>query len=503
MRAVIYCRVSTEEQTKNLSLPTQQKACADYCQRQGFEVDRIFVEQGESAKTVNRPQFKDLINYCRENKHRVQFLVVYNLSRFSRNTHDHLAVRALLAGYGISLRSVNEQIDESSTGRFLESVLAAVAQLDNDMRSDRTVAGMKAQLEAGHWTYPAPLGYLSQTDANGKPVLVHDADRVPLVRQAFELYATGVYTKEQVRKIINDAGLRTRTSQRLATQTLDQMLHNPLYAGWMVVDKWNIRKRGQFEPIVTEELFNNVQEVLSGRKPTITPMVKNRPEFPLRGLVRCGNCGLQLTASWSKGRTKRYPYYHCTHTGCTGTTVRKEDLEAKFVVLLERLQLQPDLAKILTLAVTDTWHQKEAEVLMRTSALTEQLNELQGRKDRLIEAFIYKQAIDEQTYHRQLDKLNQEITLTEIDLHEAKLDEFDIAIVLQFSEHILVNAARLWVELSLDQKQRLQKVLFPDGVVFKDGELGTAVTSGIFKVLEQAGGQKTNLAPRGGLEPPT
>jgi len=267
MRAVIYCRVSTEEQTKNLSLPTQQKACADYCQRQGFEVDRVFVEQGESAKTVNRPQFKELINYCRENKHRVQFLVVYNLSRFSRNTHDHLAVRALLAGYGILLRSVNEQIDESSTGRFLESVLAAVAQLDNDMRSDRTVAGMKAQLEAGHWTYPAPLGYLSQTDDNGKPTLVHDADRVPLVRQAFELYATGVYTKEQVRKTISAAGLRTRSGDKLATQTLDQILHNPLYAGWMVVDKWNIRKRGKFEPIVTEDLFNNVQEVLSGRKP--------------------------------------------------------------------------------------------------------------------------------------------------------------------------------------------------------------------------------------------
>jgi DNA invertase Pin-like site-specific DNA recombinase len=69
--ALIYVRVSTEEQTQNLSLPTQEKACLEYCQRHDFVVDRIFKEEGESAKTINRPQFQKLLAYCRENKGRI------------------------------------------------------------------------------------------------------------------------------------------------------------------------------------------------------------------------------------------------------------------------------------------------------------------------------------------------------------------------------------------------------------------------------------------------
>lgn len=78
MRAVIYCRVSTKEQTHNLSLPTQQKHCVEFCQRQGFEIAHVFVEQGESAKTADRSEFKKLLEYCRINKGRVHFLVVYS-----------------------------------------------------------------------------------------------------------------------------------------------------------------------------------------------------------------------------------------------------------------------------------------------------------------------------------------------------------------------------------------------------------------------------------------
>src|SRR5438309_7740798 len=85
MRAVIYCRVSTKDQVRNLSLPTQQRACAEFCQRQGWEVDRVFVEHGESAKTANRTELKNLLAYCREHKGRIQCVVVYSVNRFARD----------------------------------------------------------------------------------------------------------------------------------------------------------------------------------------------------------------------------------------------------------------------------------------------------------------------------------------------------------------------------------------------------------------------------------
>ena len=158
MRAVLYCRVSTKEKTSNLSLPTQLKECRHYCERQGYEVAEVFTDAGESAKTTDRPQFQKLLAFCRANKRRVQFVVVYNITRFARNAHDFAVIRALLQGMGVSVRSVTEPIADDSAGKLLANMLAAVAQFDNDAKSDRTKAGMKAAVERGRWPFKAPLG---------------------------------------------------------------------------------------------------------------------------------------------------------------------------------------------------------------------------------------------------------------------------------------------------------------------------------------------------------
>src|SRR6266542_3501294 len=168
--AVIYVRVSTKEQTENLSLPTQLRACEECC-RQGYEVLERFHEEGESAKSTDRSQLQNLLTYCRLNKGRVHFVVVFNLTRFARDKYDHFALRSHLQSLGISLRSATEPIDDTSTGKLMEGVLAAVAQFDNDVRSDRTRAGMRAALELGRWTFPAPIGYLNAPKWSGKSLI--------------------------------------------------------------------------------------------------------------------------------------------------------------------------------------------------------------------------------------------------------------------------------------------------------------------------------------------
>ena len=130
--AVIYLRVSTQEQTKNLSLPTQRDACRAYCEREGLVVAREFTEAGESAKTADRLQLQELLKYCRQRRRHIASVVVYNVSRFSRNTNTHTALRALLKTFEINLRSVTEPIDETSTGQLIEGVLSVVSQFEND-----------------------------------------------------------------------------------------------------------------------------------------------------------------------------------------------------------------------------------------------------------------------------------------------------------------------------------------------------------------------------------
>jgi site-specific DNA recombinase len=153
------------------------------------------------------------------NKGRVHFVVVFNLTRFARDKYDHFALRSLLQSLGISLRSATEPIDDTSTGKLMEGVLAAFAQFDNDCRSDRTRAGMKAALELGRWVFLAPLGYLNTPRAMGKSLMA-DPERAPLVRRAFEEYATGRYTKEQLLKQTSAWGLTNRRGRHLTSQAI-------------------------------------------------------------------------------------------------------------------------------------------------------------------------------------------------------------------------------------------------------------------------------------------
>jgi DNA invertase Pin-like site-specific DNA recombinase len=152
--AVIYVRVSTKEQTENLSLPTQLRACEEYCRRQGYEVLERFHEEGESAKSTDRSQLQNLLTYCRLNKGRVHFVVVFNLTRFARDKYDHFALRSHLQSLGISLRSATEPIDDTSTGKLMEGVLAAFRAV----RQRRALGSHAGRHEggAGAWTVDVP-----------------------------------------------------------------------------------------------------------------------------------------------------------------------------------------------------------------------------------------------------------------------------------------------------------------------------------------------------------
>jgi DNA invertase Pin-like site-specific DNA recombinase len=121
-------------------------------------------------------------------------------------------LRSHLQSLGISLCSATEPIDDTSTGKLMEGVLAAFAQFDNDVRSDRTRAGMKAALELGRWVFLAPIGYLNAPRSMGKS-LVHHPERAPLVRRVFEYYATGQYTNGTTTEAGQDVGAHESTRQ--------------------------------------------------------------------------------------------------------------------------------------------------------------------------------------------------------------------------------------------------------------------------------------------------
>jgi DNA invertase Pin-like site-specific DNA recombinase len=491
--AVIYVRVSTKEQTENLSLPTQLRACEEYCRREGYEVLERFKEEGESAKTTDRTELQNLLKYCRTHKGKVHFVIVYNLTRFAREKYDHFALRAFLKSLGISLRSATEPIDDTSTGKLMEGVLAAFAQFDNDVRSERTRAGMRAALEQGRWTFVPPLGYLNAPKWAGKS-LTPDPDRALLVTRAFGEYATGRFTKEEVLDTVTRLGLRTRRGLTLNPQSFGRMLTNRLYAGFIDLPNFGVSRRGDFDPLVREETFCRVQAILQGRAQVTGPHNRSRPDFPLKGLVRCAACYRTLTASWSKGRNGRYAYYHCWRQ-CRAVNVTKSKLEGLFAEELKQLQPTAGYMRLVKELVLQAWQERKAEVTREADDTDRRAKAIQQKLDRLDEAFLFAQSIDITTYERHRDKLRQELTLTQIDEHSVAVEKVDVEGILAFAERVLPRASDLWVQASLNQRQRLQQLFFPDGIAF-DGRqfVRTGVTANAFRYLTAADSSQNNLA---------
>ena len=426
---------------------------------------------------------------------------MFNLTRFARDKYDHFALRSHLQSLGISLRSATEPIDDTSTGKLMEGVLAAFAQFDNDVRSDRTRAGMKAALELGRWVFLAPIGYLNAPRSTGKS-LMHDPERGPLVRRTFEEYASGRHTKEQLRKKARKWGLTNRRGKPLASQAIGVLLRNQLYAGIVDVPEYGVRgKRGDFEPLISEDLFYQVQVVLSGRIASTAPRQRVHPDFPLRGFVRCEYCGRGLTGSWSKGRSEYYAYYHC-RPGCRAVNVTKATLEGLFADELALLQPTPGYMRLLKESVLQIWKARKAAVRDEVANAERAAKSIQDKLDRLDEAFLFERSIDIETYDRHAEKLREDLTLARMDRHSGQLEELDVEGILAFAERVLPRASDLWVQASLDQRQRFQQLFFPDGIAFDGNRLiGTGATAPVFSYLREITTKNEGLVDQTGVEP--
>lgn len=254
------------------------------------------------------------------------------------------------------------------------------------------------------------------------------------------------------------------------------MLRNRAYIGHIDVQDFGISTRGDFEPLITESVFFRVQAILDGRLEVTGPRQRNDPDFPLRGYIRCEACGKPLTASWSKGRSNYYAYYHC-RPGCRVVNVAKSRLEELFVEKLARLQPTAGFMRLVKDRVLEAWRELKSDAQQRIAEIERKQKTIRERLDRLDEAFLYERSIDIDTYDRHRDKLREELTITQMDRHAIELEEMDVEGILAFAERVLPSASNLWVQSSLNQKQRLQQLFFPDGMRF-DGKriVGTGTT---------------------------
>jgi hypothetical protein len=281
------------------------------------------------------------------------------------------------------------------------------------------------------------------------------------------------------------------------------MMRNPIYAGKVESPDYGVSTKGNFDPLVDEATFYRAQAVLDGRIVVAGPRQRNHPDFPLRGFVRCDVCGRPLTGSWSKGRNEHYAYYHCQRQ-CRAVNISKATLEGAFVDELALLQPTHGYMRLVKDRILHVWEQRRAEASERTTEQERRVKAIQQKLDRLDEAFLYSESIDLTSYSRQRDKLREELTLAQIDRHTDAVDELDVQGILAFAERILPRAADLWVQASLDYKQRLQLLFFPEGIAYGGNRFNrTAVTAPLFNYLAPSESADEKMVSPEGIVPET
>jgi DNA invertase Pin-like site-specific DNA recombinase len=307
-----YVRVSTPKQGLGVSLQEQRAAIEAFSARQGARISEWFVVR-ETAAHRGRPVFGRMLRLLRAR--RADGVVMHKIDRSARNLKDWADLGELIDS-GTEMHFATESLDLGSRGGRLSADIQAVVAADyiRNLREE-TRKGFYGRLKQGLYPLRAPVGYLDRGRGQRKEI---DPRLGPLVKRAFELYATGEFSLESLRRHMFGEGLVGHTGKMLSPNGMSGVLNNPFYTGVMRIRRENSCYQGLHEPLIPVELFDHVRQLLAGK----TAQRTRTNAFLFRRLIRCAACGRVLTGELKKGRV----YYRCHTRTCTEVCIREDGI---------------------------------------------------------------------------------------------------------------------------------------------------------------------------------
>lgn len=407
-----YIRVSTARQGQHgSSLQEQRDAILAFAQRQGFNVSQWF-EDRETAAKKGRTQFARMMAGLEKKK--AGGVILHKIDRGARNLWDWARIQDLIEA-GTEVYFAHDNLDLKSRGGRLAADIQAVVAADyvRNLR-DEVRKGIRGRLKQGLYPHPAPVGYLNQGSARPKTI---DPIKGPLVRAAFELYATKRYSYVTLAYELHRRGLRRPNGKPITLNGLTAILRNPFYMGIMKVRRTGETFQGVHEPLIAARLYRAVQDIIDHKSNTKA----QRFDFVYRRFIRCGFCGYSLVGEQQGGRA----YYRCHTRGCVTTGIREDAITTRLNETVysirftqrEVLQMLPKFA-----ALDSNWVEKQTKLL---TALQLQINAQEEREQRLTDAFL-DQAIDRDTFNRRRTALLLETAETRDELSRQKQNTGDM-----------------------------------------------------------------------------
>ena len=361
MKVAIYIRVSTEDQAREgYSLEVQREYLEAFAFREGYEVFKVYCDEGISAYSTRRPALQALLADAKAK--RFEFVLVYKIDRFSRNLKDLLNLVEELFSYGIGFKSATEPFDSmTSAGKLMFQQLGSFAEFERNRIAERVFPGMLKGVQQGNWQGArfSPYGY-RYNKAN--KLLEIDEQEAKVVKIIFEMCLAGK-TIRFITEYLTKKGYRNRKGNIFSTKLIGDILKNRIYTGKLVWNRHHYDKnqktkkgyayvknspdkiivaQGRHEALISEEDFNLVHEKLKQRRIEIK---RKKSNYPLSGILYCAKCNHRYLgiSSISNHRTnEKKRWYRCngpqrSFIKCKNKSVKAEDLEPKVAALLDCL----------------------------------------------------------------------------------------------------------------------------------------------------------------------
>jgi site-specific DNA recombinase len=426
-----------------------------------------------------------------------RIILVEKTDRLYRNLKDWV----IIDGLDVEAHFVKENVvlsaESRSSEKFVHGIKVLMAKNYIDNLSEETRKGMLEKAEQGIWPSYAPLGYVNVDGTNGKRTIQPDPQLAPVIRKMFEWYATAECSLAEVTKKAQAAGMIFRKSGNpVPKATIHKILHNRIYTGDFDFDGKTYR--GTYEPIVSRELWQRVQEVIQqrlGRR-----RQKQKHDFGFSGLTACGHCGCSLVGELKK---KRYVYYHCTGNKgkCPEPYVREGVLETQFTAALQRLKFDDEVLAWVKQALRQSHADERRDHDEAIARLTAEHTKIQRRLDAMYDDKL-DGVIDEAFFRRKADECRGEQAKLsdEIERHRQANQNYieDGARLLDLAN----KAADLFERQPAPEKRKLLRFVL-SGCTWKNGQLGFEYRKPFdmiaeFELAEKTRKQKTQHSNRSG-----
>lgn len=500
--ADLYIRVSTDEQKdKGYSQRDQEERLRKYCDVNKVKINQVYIED-YSAKTFNRPKWQLLMKNLKKNKSvPVNQLLFTKWDRFSRNTADAYQMINALKILGVEAHAVEQPLDLSvPENKMMLAFYLAVPEVENDRRSLNVFYGMRRAKKEGRWMATAPIGYINKTSETGIKYITPHPIYGTIMKDAFEELAKGQLAINEIWRKASSKGLKCGKNQFWVS------MRNPVYCGKLFIprhlDEDAMIVQGQHQPIITELLFNEVQDVMDGRKTHNRGSIMSPEQLPLRGFLLCPICGRNLTGSPSKGKYKSYFYYHCI----SPCRFRINAIKANKVFEQGLSNLKPidgmlDLYEDAIRYNFDAMVKGSSEKKRITKMDMEALN---NKIDKIRELLINDQ-ISPEDYGVIKKQLEEKIYNLKKNLNSFDKKQDDLNNLIKNLSNTLLNIEKAYFEAEIGLKREIIAAIFPEKLVYyEDGyrtprlnegvELICLINNELRKIKNETNSVKTDLS---------